>query len=209
MSVGMCGSRASAPGGFEWNIDVKAMSPYSAYGLGLPTIAAPGYYVVSAISSEYMAEHPDTPFSACAEVDGTQYWWTPDCGTSMSAPYAAGTMALWLQANPDLTNQQLIEIAQSTAVAGEVDPANPRWGAGRLDSYAGLQQAIRLAGFTPAEQAPLIKINPNRSLEISTPARIYAADGRLVATTNGGSVGTLPPGLYVIVSGAYTRKVAL
>lgn len=207
MSVGMCGSRASAPGGFEWDIDVKAMSPYSAYGLGLPTIAAPGYYVVSAISGEYMAEHPDTPFSAYAEVDGKTYWWTPDCGTSMSAPYAAGTMALWLQANPDLTNEQLIEIAQSTAVAGEADPTDPRWGAGRLDSYAGLLQAIRLSGLSPAEHNPLIKVNPDRTIEIDDNARIYASDGRLVAA--GSRVGPLRPGLYIVSTPSGATKLTI
>lgn len=207
MSVGMCGSRATAPGGFEWNIDVKAMSPYSAYGLGLPTIAAPGYYVVSAISGEYMFLHPDTRASASAEVDGKTYWWAPDCGTSMSAPYAAGTAALWLQANPDLTNDQIIDIAISTARPGESDPTNPRWGAGRLDSYAGMQQAIRLAGIAPAEQAPLIKANPDRTIDVSVPARIYSADGRLVAA--GTHVGPLSPGLYIVSTPSGAVKLSI
>lgn len=207
MSVGMCGSRATAPGGFEWNIDIKAMSPYSAYGLGLPTIAAPGYYVVSAISGEYMALHPDMPYSAQAEVDGKPYWWTPDCGTSMSAPYAAGTAALWLQANPELTNAQIIDIATSTAQPGEADPANPRWGAGRLDAYAGLLQAIRLAGISSAQQPPLAKVNPDRTIEVSTPARIYSADGRLVAA--GTSAGPLPPGIYIVATLQRVFKVLI
>ncbi|MDE7376917.1 MAG: S8 family serine peptidase [Muribaculaceae bacterium] len=209
MSVGMCGSRSTAPGGFEWNIDVKAMSPYSAYGLGLPTIAAPGYYVVSAISGEYMALHPDTRTSASTEVNGKTYWWTPDCGTSMSAPYAAGTVALWMQANPDLTNQQIIDIAVSTAIPGEAAPSNPRWGAGLIDYNPGHMPDNRLSGQTPAEHAPLIKVTPDGTIEVDVPARIYASDGRLVAKTNGGSVGSLPPGLYVIVAGSHTSKVAL
>lgn len=102
-------------------------------GRSLPTIAAPGYYVVSAQSRYYNnknytdyiekttakpAEYTASKYgnnSAVAEFGGDKYYWTLMSGTSMASPAFAGICALWLEANPALTYKDIDEILSNTA----------------------------------------------------------------------------------------------
>ena len=65
-------------------------------------------------------------------------------GTSMSAPMVAGIIALWLQANPNLTVAQIKTILQNTSITdsftgtGSAIPNNI-WGRGKINAYAGIQ----------------------------------------------------------------------
>ena len=59
-------------------------------------------------------------------------------GTSQASPFMAGTIALWLQAYPYLTYEQVIEILQKTArkhakMDGKTWDA--RYGYGLVDAY--------------------------------------------------------------------------
>lgn len=102
-------------------------------GRSMPTIAAPGYYVVSAQSryfnnknyTDYIeqttakpAEYKASKYgnnSAVAEFGGDKYYWTLMSGTSMASPAFAGICALWLEANPALTYSDINEILANTA----------------------------------------------------------------------------------------------
>ena len=65
----------------------------------------------------------------------------------MSTPAAAGAIALWLQACPTLTPDQVRELIAATSRRHDpsLDYPNNYYGYGEIDVYAGL---LRLLGFT-------------------------------------------------------------
>ena len=64
----------------------------------------------------------------------------------MATPVVAGGIALWLEADPTLTVDEVKDIISKTSVVdadvtGSGDPI--QWGAGKFDAYAGLKEVIR------------------------------------------------------------------
>ncbi len=116
-----------------------------------PDLAAPGTAIISAgISSERM-EQIDDYVIASVMNKGEKNYYVAGTGTSLSAPVVSGSMALWLQANPNLTCQQLHEIVETTSRKDEFtgdEEWNPRWGYGKLDAYEGLKMALQMAEET-------------------------------------------------------------
>lgn len=115
-------------------------------GRSCPIIAAPGCGIISSVSSFASV----TGQTAQLTQDGKTYKWEAQQGTSMACPVTAGSIAAWLQANPDLTSQQVIDIIKRTATvdADVEETGNPiQWGAGKLNSYEGLKAALALAGI--------------------------------------------------------------
>lgn len=142
--------------GFE----LGAIGPYSSYGTlvdgrTLPHVCAPGSAIMSAVSNPWIDYYFDLHrdyiqynTTAKAVVGGKEYYWKPETGTSMSTPFVAGSIALWLEANPDLDIHDIHKIIEKTSVKDEqVLTGNPvQWGAGKFDALAGLKEAIALAG---------------------------------------------------------------
>jgi len=135
-------------------------------GVLKPEIAAPGSAIASSASAEV-----DEAFIALTLPDGVH---SIKQGTSMSSPHAAGAVALFLQANPDLTPEDIVAVLQATGRedyfsresyaddAGTVGLPNHTWGHGKLDVLAGLQQivgtAAALAVAATADEPPLERI---------------------------------------------------
>lgn len=138
----------------NYNLTEGDISYYSSYGQlidgrYLPHFCAPGAWVTSSISTPYVNQQSDdykSTLTTKTNVDGIDYYWITECGTSISSPLAAGVFALWLQANPDLTVEEVREIAISTASQNVPNIANPQWGAGNLDAFAGLKEVIKRVG---------------------------------------------------------------
>lgn len=72
-------------------------------------------------------------------------------GTSMATPHVAGIIALMIEANPDITPEEVKQILHETAeMPGSVSPSYPetdpdynaRWGWGMVDGYKAVQLAI-------------------------------------------------------------------
>lgn len=120
-------------------------------GRTLPHVCAPGSAVISAMSTPYIEDYfkgyeqyiPQN-FQAVATVNNRDYYWKEETGTSMSTPFVAGSIALWLEANPALTIDDVRDIIAKTAVKDEyVNKGNPvQWGAGKFDALAGLKEVI-------------------------------------------------------------------
>lgn len=68
--------------------------------------------------------------SAFVEEDGRLNLWKQELGTSMATPFVSGSIALWLQANPHLTIDDVKEIiAKTSTVDDDVRSGNPaKWG---------------------------------------------------------------------------------
>jgi serine protease AprX len=95
-----------------------------------PDIAAPGYKITS------------------ASANSTNQYVTYS-GTSMATPFTAGTAALILDANPNLTASQVISIITGTAQDWGPSGQDLDYGFGRLDSYAAIKSAGNFTGTGP------------------------------------------------------------
>jgi len=136
-------------------------SPFSSVGPTLdgrikPDITAPGRNVISAYSSYYLAEHPTSTNSdiAYTDIDGRTYPWRVDSGTSMACPVAAGVIALWLQANPNLTRDDIMGVLQRTSRHPEedMDYPNNKYGYGEIDAYRGLLDILGITAIKEISQ---------------------------------------------------------
>jgi hypothetical protein len=102
----------------------------------VPDVMAAGHYVIAALSSE--AEDADLDFLVTGDPgEGTAM--VAEAGTSMASPVVAGAVALLLQANPQLTPEQVRDVLTKTAWADELGAVpNTDVGFGRLDAKAAL-----------------------------------------------------------------------
>ncbi len=116
-----------------------------------PDIAAPGTAIITAGISDEESALLDDYIVTSVMNNGEVNYYTAGSGTSLAAPIVSGSMALWLQANPNLTCKQLHEIVETTARKDEFTGSeewNPQWGYGKFDAYEGLKKALQLADET-------------------------------------------------------------
>lgn len=68
----------------------------------------------------------------------------------MASPVVGGAIALWLEANPNLNGQDVLDIIKKTSIPldTEQDIPNNLWGYGKLDVYRGLLAALNLDGIS-------------------------------------------------------------
>lgn len=114
-----------------------------------PTIAGPGAVIISALN-KYSADFSKTDVNVCASVKTSvikEYFYGVKQGTSMSAPFVTGVIALWYQANPNLTHAQIMDILAETAINDEYTAmeGHNAWGYGKINAYDGLKKALKLA----------------------------------------------------------------
>ncbi|PKF74530.1 S8 family peptidase [Chryseobacterium sp. PMSZPI] len=110
-------------------------------GILKPEITASGQFVISAMSSN----SPEGQISQSITRISDKY--VINTGTSMACPGVAGSVALLLQANPNLTaatvKTRLTNAATQDAQTGAVP--NPRWGYGKLNIYKAVASEIGCA----------------------------------------------------------------
>ncbi len=218
MCVGSWNSRNSVPvvgsdTPHTFNYEVNTATEWSSYGrladgTPLPHICAPGNTVVSAMSGPYLSKHPDAELAHTATVGGNTYAWYQECGTSMASPAAAGILALWLQADPSLTIERAIEVAQKTARTNFADIDNPRWGSGAIDAYAGLKYILESGSAIDVEKPQVAVRVINGCIHVACPpgvtASAYHVSGRKVPLNT-----PLPSGVYIVKAGQAAYKVAI
>ncbi|MEU3183965.1 S8 family serine peptidase [Streptomyces sp. NPDC006923] len=103
-------------------------------------------------------------------------------GTSMATPHVSGTVALMLQANPELTVDDTLDILAGTSFFDDRYGArpNPRYGWGRIDAYA----AVTEAGLRSGVRGTVADTRTGKPLAGVTVAR--ADNGRTVETDKDG-----------------------
>ena len=201
-----------------------------------PTIAAPGFMVVSAFSSyDGLFDATDYSIVSTVKKGSATYYYGQMSGTSMATPVVTGVVALWLQANPNLTYDQIIEIFETTAVHDNYAKADwdAKFGYGKIDAYAGIKKALEFAanGIDPVRtnsEAPVTLKKGSDAWRIlfNTDERfanvaLFSANGQLLSRQSYDglrrgeervlSLQGLPSGVYVVriqTAGAQlTRKV--
>ncbi len=187
-------------------------------GRNKPEISAPGNSVVSSASS-FADLSGYTPVHT-AISGGKVYKWVAMSGTSMSSPAVSGVVALMLQANPNLTVDQVREIIFTTARNDEKtgalhanDSISYAWGHGKIDALRCVNAAYdKLSIEEAARHTTPLTIYPNPATDhivvltgsnMPSTMQIFSIDGRLVKIQQiaGEAVvelGTLARGVYIV-----------
>ncbi len=137
---------------------VGGRAPYSSVGptmngLLKPDVVAPGDNVISSYSSYYLENNPDARDIRSDvehfEYEGRTYAWNANTGTSMATPVVAGVIALWLQAKPDLTREEIIDAFSHTCRQPDAGLSYPNseYGYGEIDAYRGLLYLLGTDGI--------------------------------------------------------------
>ncbi len=205
--------------------DVSEFSSYAKLydGRTVPFVCGPGCAVVSSVSSYSAAGY----MSAEQKFNGRTNHWQAQQGTSMSSPIVAGSICLWLEADPTLTVEQVKDIIKNHASKPGNPAANPiQWGHGKFDALAGLKYVINNAGVQgiKIEDVDRFVLTPRgeNNWEIFVPnapevsAAIYTTAGQLVKTvaTEGSeltfSTDDLNKGIYIVnINGHMSSRIAV
>lgn len=210
ISVGMYNSRQEYPSITEGSITSSFpegfVNQHSGYGSLidgriLPMTVAPGGTIISAFSRPcYDNGFPISELAAMDNYNGTDVFWVMNSGTSMSAPYVAGSIATWLEANSELTIRDIHKIISATNRTPLKDPQDPRNGEGWFDPYEGIKEAIRITGVDYNTVRTSIKVLFSKSnLLIENPCQselrysIYTADAvKIVESVSSSSQINIP-----------------
>ena len=142
-------------------VEQGQIAPFSSKGPTLdgrvkPEITAPGNVIVSSVNSfdeEYM---PGNSEVVTGVSDGLNDWYFASMqGTSMAAPMVTGIVALWLEANPSLTSDQIKELFKVSSWQDQftgIIPVNGSniWGHGKIDAHEGIKGRIRALPAQPS-----------------------------------------------------------
>lgn len=148
----------------EGDISDFSSSGWTYSGRKLPDVVGPGQGMIASYSTPYMqklqnGELPQEGVSfnqRCAEatnpVTKEANYWMEMSGTSMSSPFVAGVLALWLEADPTLTMDRVKEIIRKTADHDEFTAKNPdKWGMGKINALAGLKEILGTGSVNTVE----------------------------------------------------------
>lgn len=179
-----------------------------------PDVVAPGHNIVSAFNSNCPLTELTTKKAqlvASTRIGEKDYYWKAESGTSMSAPVVTGTIALWLQANPELTPDDVKQILAHTARHPEADETYPnyRYGYGEIDAYRGLLYLVELTGVEglsdhqPQDLTFCLEGRTLRLLGADVAAvNLYALGGQVVLHTQTADgtidLSHLRPGVYAV-----------
>lgn len=136
-----------------------------------PDITAPGSMLVSAVNSYSSTYRPGGPLYYCSvrkftsPKNNRDYFYAANQGTSVASPVVAGSIALMLQANPNLHPGMIKTILAKTAIKDQYTTNNPDptiWGPGKLNVYAALKETILTVGTVKIPQDEFdIQVYPN------------------------------------------------
>lgn len=195
--------------------DFSSKGP-TADGRTKPDVLAGGQIVVSAVSQYASSEfNPNNCIDLVTDSQGRKYYYGLDAGTSMAAPVVTGVVALWLQAMPDLTPDDVRDCIRQSAIrdskCGHVP--NNQAGLGKIDAAKGMKLILQgKVGTETPEIAPsgagawvadgeICMVSPVEGVaRVASLAGIEVLSAKVSADgLTSVSVSQLPHGIYVVV----------
>ena len=182
-----------------------------------PTVTAPGLNINAAYNS--FSKDPEGDRKELTDhvvYNGKDYYFFAQSGTSMASPVVAGVVALWLQAKPDLTPDDVLSVIANTSTHPDdrMDYPNNTYGYGLIDAYRGLLYILdanhidglsdhqpQSACFHLEGRVISVQYTATRSQQTERATlTVYTTSGRKVAATEGLSIdlSSLPKGVYVV-----------
>lgn len=163
-----------------------------------PDVVAPGTNIISSTNSFFFENNPESlqvsDIVSNYVYNGRTYYWKADTGTSMSSPAVGGAIALWLQAKPDLTRDEIINVFANTCT--HPDPSltypNSLYGYGQIDIYKGLLYILGIDGIEDiSKQQPenvKFEVHSNKTFTVrfdnqltsNAKIRVYGVSGQLI-----------------------------
>jgi subtilisin family serine protease len=117
-------------------------------------------------------------------------WYGYMSGTSMSTPHVAGIIALWLQANPQLTTNQAKEVLKETCIPFDISQVPSghmeQCGYGQIDALAGLKKILNTSGIEAIYADGHREATPATMFDVDAP--VYNMVGQRVSRTQKGLV---------------------
>lgn len=184
-------------------------------GLTKPDVVAPGMSINSAYNSfSENKEEERKELTDQITYNGNTYYYMAQSGTSMSSPVVAGTIALWLQAKPDLTTEEILDVFAHTCTHPEesLEYPNNTYGYGQIDAYKGLLYVLDLPNSIPSlsDHQPNkahfhldgrtlridFDVEPDDNISIT----VYSVKGVKMASAKGCTIdlSQLPQGIYAV-----------
>ena len=180
-----------------------------------PDVVAPGMNINAPYNSFVSTFDSDRKSLTDHVVyEGKDYYYLAESGTSMACPVVAGAVALWLQANPNLTPAQVLDVIANTSTKPEpsMEYPNNSYGYGQIDAYAGLLYILGASTDIPTlsrhqpEKARFVLAGRTLSVDMAAAetmgARltVYDLNGGIRATTAGTTINlsSLPAGVYAV-----------
>lgn len=201
--------------------EIGEISDFSSYcvddnGKARPTLIAPGMGIISGASNYAMdlfkegapgVVNPEgnlTNLCSCVEKFGRKNWYVIEQGTSMSTPVVTGIVALWLQAKPTLTTNEILSVLKNTCVNDEfttneamIPSGNKvQAGWGKIDCLEGLKEILGTTGIET------ISMDGHRE---ATPSTMYSVDAP-VYNMMGQRVDKSQKGLVIYKGRKYVNK---
>lgn len=201
---------------YDMAYPVGEISDYSSKGPTVdgrmkPEVCAPGC-AISAAQRYAISEGRAAAVST--DSRGNKCYYAFDRGTSMAAPFVAGTVALWLEANPEIGPNDIRNILRTSSRQDEfteAPSATSKSGYGKIDVYNGLLAALNYdfsaTGITaPAEDGHNLRAAYDRTSETLTNfqpgavVEVYNAAGQRILTSSETfiSLSSLTAGTYVV-----------
>ena len=252
ISVGAYSTRNTCPvrvKGYGYNFSqyfaVDEIAEFSSYatlvdGRQLPHFAAPGEVVVSSMSYYYMTlalqqgvYQNEFMLVGKTTYNKKPYYYDYMQGTSMASPFAAGAVALMLQANPDLTSVEARDILIETATKDDkVNNAKVpvQWGAGKINVLEAVKKAYELGSgvedvVADADNKVFVSTVAQNQFEVTyigaseVNATLYSIAGQAVVNVSAQGetavvdASSIASGVYVLAVEAdgakYTTKVVV
>ncbi|MDE7388613.1 MAG: S8 family serine peptidase, partial [Muribaculaceae bacterium] len=163
------------------NYTLEAISDFSSRGPTIdgrmkPDVCAGGMPVVSSISQYCqdltMPFDPSNCIARTQDSAGKYHYYSIDAGTSMASPAVAGIVAMWLEANPELTPEMVSEVLRKTSSVDRYTGSrgNNNAGYGKVHALNGVRYVLK-GEFEGAGLEAVASAGRN--------SRAWAADGIL------------------------------
>lgn len=191
-------------------------------GMVKPDVTAPGMYIHGAYNKfcNTFANDQDGFYDVITDDNGNNDYVIEYSGTSMSSPIVAGTIALWLQAKPDMTPLDIRDVLAHSCKQTDDDRVddypNNMYGYGVIDAYTGLLYILgipnNINGISMRQPSSIRIILEGGNLIVKDALtnqlykegdlmlKVYTVDGKTVAQSrqNTMNLSGLSHGIYVV-----------